>query len=152
MNTTVTVIEPTVVAKEVGHRLRMGFLIRLFGNYFVKGECQVFDWMKSLAESSYSGGLWDFYELSNGGHFMAPRIARLAAPGSTVSIESPNGSQVQVSDEAAGIIATMFALSHLAVFVAERGGDTDHLTNQYWFLRAYAIDHAEAPAIIAAVD
>ena len=83
---------------------------------------------------------------------MAPRIARLAAPGSAVDIESPNGAQVKVSDEAAGIIVTMFALSHLAVYVAERGGDTDHLTEQYWFLRAYAVDHAEAAAILAAVD
>lgn len=143
------VIEPTVTAREVGHSRRMGFLVQLFGNYFVKGECQVFDWMSRLAGPSYSGGLWDFYELSNGGRFMAPRIA---GQGETVEIESPNGTQVKVSNEAAGIIATMFALSHLAFYVAERGGDTDHITNQYWFLRAYAVDHTEAPAIIAAVD
>ena len=143
------VIEPIVTAKEVGHSRRMGFIVQLFGNYFVKGECQVFDWMSNLAGPNYSGGLWDFYELSNGGRFMAPRIA---GQGETVEIESPNGTQVKVSDEAAGMFATMFALSHLAFHVAERGGDTDHITNQYWLLRAYAVDHAEAPAIIAAVD
>jgi hypothetical protein len=147
MNQNVT--DPTVVATEVDGTKRMGFIAQLFGNYYVQGECQVFDWMQRLAGKQYSGGLWGFYELSNGGRFMAPRIAD---DGATVEIESPNGTTVQASNEATGIIATMFALSHLAFYVAERGGDTDHITNQYWLLRAYAVDHSEAPAIIAAVD
>lgn len=125
-------------------RDRLGFLERLFGRYFIQGEAEVFDWMGRLAQS-YTGGFWEFYSLSNGGHFMAPRMGR-------VKIEAPNDFEAEVSEEAAGIIACMYALSHLAFKVSHRGGDTDALTEQYIALRAFAADHAERELILAAVD
>jgi hypothetical protein len=35
------------------------------------GEALVFGWLDRLC-IDYSGGLWDFYSLSNGGFYMAP--------------------------------------------------------------------------------
>lgn len=138
--------ESVITATKVeDDRDRMGFLERLFGRYFIQGEAEVFGWMGQLAES-YTGGFWNFYSLSNGGHFMAPRTV------GRVRIAAPTHFEGEVSDEAAGIIACMYALSHLAFKVSQRGGDTDALAEQYIALRAFAADHAEKELILAAVD
>ena len=140
--------ETPIVATRVADEKRMNVLPQLFGNYFFKGEALVYGWMDTLS-TSYGGGFWDFYSLSNGGHFMAPQIAGDAR---TVQIESPNGFQVCVSDEAAGLIACLFALSNLMFDISGRGGDTTYLVEQYSLIRAYALEHAEAGAILTAID
>lgn len=90
----------------------------------------------------YSGGRWDFYALSNGGFFMAPHTDapfRIVCDG--------NGFDGEVSAVAAGIIATLMALSHLSFVV-----DDDGLIDQFYLLREYAVSHSEAGAIFRAID
>lgn len=50
---------------------RLACLPRHFGPRYVLVENAVFDMMGRLCPR-YTGGYWDFYELSNGGLFMAP--------------------------------------------------------------------------------
>jgi hypothetical protein len=143
-----TIPEPEISATKVhGSHERTTFLERWFGRYMIAGESEVFSWMGHLAESynNSQGAYWELYKLSNGGHFMAPRIGK-------VQISSPNEFEGEFSEEAAGIIACLYALSHLSCKVHESGGNTDALAEQFVALREYAIQHSEGQAILAAID
>jgi hypothetical protein len=60
---------------------------------------------------------------------------------------SGNGFTGELSANAAGIVASLFALCYLA----NRFGD-DKSINQYHWLREFAIEHAEASLIMRAID
>ena len=125
---------------------RLNFLPATFGRYFMRGESLVYAWMRKLSED-YSGGFWHYYTLSNGGHYMAPEMgdARL-----TLLVEG-NGYEGSMSADAAGIVATLFALGQLAAEIA--GTDAaDALIDRYHFLRGFAAGHPEAAAIYRAID
>ncbi|MDV1776613.1 antirestriction protein [Citrobacter freundii] len=66
---------------------RLMFMPKFFGQYWHFVENHTYNWMRKLSpenksqylssaldkiEAHYDGGEWDFYELSNGGYFMAP--------------------------------------------------------------------------------
>lgn len=57
------------------------------------------------------------------------------------------GFQGEVSAEAAGIIATLFAFSHLSF-----RQPSDRLSEAYGRLYAYSAEHPEAAQIIEAID
>lgn len=131
-----------VVATVVSDDERMTFLPRFFGGRLMMyGEALVFDTMRRLSPK-YRGGLWKFYTLSNGGYYMAPHVEtpmHLSVSG--------NWFEGELSGDAAGIVVTLFALSALSIEThIERIGDLFHL------LRDYAIEHAEARSILAAID
>jgi hypothetical protein len=120
---------------------RPQFLPRFFSRYMLKVEAQIFSQMRGLCEA-YHGGYWNFYELSNGGAFMAP-----AAQALLIEVDG-NGYQGSMSAEAAGITATLFALSSLSF----RYSDAELLAERFHQLRAFALDHPEAGAIFSAID
>lgn len=60
-------------------------------------------------EAHYDGGEWDFYELSNGGYFMAPNSREHYR----ISVQG-NYFDGLLSAEAAGMVATSFVLAQLA--------------------------------------
>lgn len=122
---------------------RMDFLPRLFGRrLLIIGEHTVFSLMERLSPADYGGGLWDFYELAGEPLYMAPT----SKPRFRLSWEG-NGYEGEVSAGAAGIIATLFAFSHLSF----RHGD-DALADGFARLHAYAADHPEASDIFQAID
>ncbi|MGH7117509.1 MAG: antirestriction protein [Acetobacteraceae bacterium] len=59
-----------------------------------------------------------------------------------------NGYGGHMSAEAAGINATLFALSSLSF----KYPDAQILAERFHQLRAFALDHSEASAILAAID
>jgi hypothetical protein len=74
-----------------------------------------------------------------------------AAPDQLRVEVSGNGFGGNVSADAAGIIATLFALGQLAS--EAQGTDAgDSLIDRYHFLLAFADGHAEAGAIFQAID
>ena len=91
----------------------------------------------------YRGGYWEFNALSNGGFFMAPRSTAVFA------VSSENGFEGQLSADALGITACLYAYSHLSF---TEGDFSETCARQYHLLREYATDHAEARAIVAAID
>lgn len=135
-----------VTALEVGDADRMRFLPVMFGNrLFLRGETLVYAWLGKLAPS-YSGAFWRFYTLTNGGCYMAPDLA------GAVRVEVfTNGFEGDLSADAAGIVATLFALCQLAE-EAQGSALGDAIIERYHLLREYAAAHAEAGSIFAAID
>ena len=121
----------------------MAFLPRLFGpRLFLIGEHAVYGFMERLSPADYNGGLWDFYGFKGEPLYLAPT----SRPRFHLSSDG-NGYEGEVSADAAGIIATLFAFSHLSF-----SHDAKALTDGFARLYAYAADHPEARAIFQAID
>ncbi|MBK9682651.1 MAG: antirestriction protein [Betaproteobacteria bacterium] len=122
---------------------RADFVHQLFGLAFpLKLEPTIFAMADMLAED-YNGGYWQFHALGNGGFYMAPDVDR----GFEVSCE--NGFEGTLSADALGITACLYSYSHLSF---GEGDFAETCAEQYHLLRALAMDHVEAGAILAACD
>lgn len=135
-----------LVANLVSDENRLSFLPAYFGpRLMMRGESLVYGWLSQLSED-YGGGFWSFYTLSNGGFYMAPDYdtkMRVVVPG--------NGFSREMSADAAGIVANLFALCQLASEAA--GTDAgDMLIDRYHALREFVDTHPEGGAIFAAID
>ncbi|WP_205790750.1 antirestriction protein [Burkholderia sp. Ac-20353] len=120
---------------------RLHFLPHYFGARYLHGEDYVFEWARRLC-STYNGGHWQFFRLSNGGFYLAPEIA---AP---VSVRwHLNSYEGTMGVEAFGIVVTLFALCHMA----ETFGDDSHI-ERYHLLREFAATHPERREIFRAID
>ena len=134
-------LTPPVAASLVSNAKRMLALPRHFGSLLLEAETTIFGSLRELS-ADYQGGYWHFYELSNGGFYMAPDVSepfRIEVVG--------NGYRGRMGSDAAGITACLFAYSHLS-FRFRGGPFGDH----YAWLLDFAADHAEAGLILAAVD
>ncbi len=133
-----------LTATRVPDQQRMRFLPRFFGRgaNMLIGESLVYNALSDLAPD-YDGGYWAFYELSNGGYYMAPDLdcdsIRICCAG--------NGYEGDMSPDAAGVVATLFALN--ALVWKTRSPRHEEMFDR---LRDYAGDHTEGPAIFAAID
>lgn len=111
----------------------------------MRGESLVYAWLRRLSED-YNGGFWNYYELSNGGFYLAPELT-----GRLCLEVDGNGYSGELSADAAGIVATLFTLGQLAA--DNQSTDVaDVLIDRYHFLRDFARDHAEAAEIFRAID
>lgn len=147
---TTAVAEDAIIATKVSDDKRMEFLPEHFGQHHPLGERLVYLHMRQLC-SDYSGGFWHFYTTSNGGFYLAPE-----SDGKPMHLSvASNWFDGDMSADAAGIVATIFALSH---FIAERNdlGATDDelsmLVDRYHALRDFAACHAERKSIYRAID
>lgn len=131
-----------IIATSVPENARMNVLPKFFGmRYMLVGENTINSWMRALC-STYEGGLWEFYELSNGGFYMAPcGVEKL-----DIQVRG-NGFSGTMSAEAAGITVCLFALCQLANQTAQA-----HIVDLYYKLREYALRHFESSEILAAID
>ncbi|WEJ89029.1 MAG: antirestriction protein [Klebsiella huaxiensis] len=102
----------------------------------------IFAWMDRLC-ADYSGGIWNFYTLSNGGAFMAPEENE----SSWSLFNILNGNGAEMSAEAAGIAACLIAYSHHTCRM-----ECDAMTEHYYSLRDYALNHPECNAIMHIID
>lgn len=135
-----------VTASLIASTDRMKFYPAAFGKtHMMRGEALVFDYMGRLSQD-YKAAFWHFYELSNGGYYMAPAIdteMHVEVAGNWFSGSMPA--------DAAGIVATLFALGQLAA-EAQDTKEGDVLINRYHALREYALEHANSTAILRAID
>ena len=131
-----------VVARQVEDPERLMTLPRHFGNRLLILEGTVYDFMRRFAPD-YRGGFWHFYELSRGGFYMAPEHE-----GTFRFSVDTNGYEGEISADAAGITVCLFAYSHLSF----RYADDDTFGDYFHRLREFAIQHAEASEIFAAID
>lgn len=142
MNINTSNVPSLVTAALVPEANRLNFLPRHFGRLMMVVEREVFTQMRDLCES-YSGGFFDFYDLSNGGCFMA------LSQSEPLKIEVlGNGYAGTLSAEAAGIVVTLFALNRLSF----RFPHLECLAERFYQLREFASDHPEAGEIFAAID
>lgn len=140
MSTSVITPHPATIVPD---ERRLEFLPNLFGRSpLIVAENAVYGFLERLSPLDYGGGFWDFYEYDGEPLFLAPKSkSRFRITGDIT------GFQGEVSAEAAGIIATMFAFSHLSFqFQSER------LSEGYGRLYVYSADHPEAAEIFQAID
>lgn len=120
---------------------RLQCLPDIAGRDCVVLEHTIYDMLSSMSED-YDGGFWEYYELSNGGFYMAPKSEiqfRMLCDG--------NGFEGVVNANTAGIIATAMAYSHLSF--RPRG---DRFARAYELLSDFIFQHSDAPTIRAALD
>lgn len=131
-----------ITAQQVEETARIDFLPTVFGSrLMMHGEAQVYAWMRKLS-ADYKGGFWQFYNLSNGGFYMAPTgLDKLHI------LCEGNFFAGDLSADAAGIVATLFALCYLANYAED-----DSIIERYHLLIEYAGLHEEASKIFRAID
>ena len=140
MNTAAYHTHAPIEAHQVPDDARIHTLPRHFGQHMLTVEDAVYRRMRRVAPE-YSGGYWHFYELSNGGFYMAPECEPLL-----LRVEG-NGYEGLMSSQAAGITTCLFAFSHLSFRIPDAV-----ISSHYYQLRDFALEHREAAAILAAID
>ena len=125
---------PIYATPVYNEELRLRRIYKEFGVYALQVERYIFNQFRALCPE-YDGGSWDFYEVSNGGWFMAPRDKE-----NYTLMCAGNWYTGTVSAEAAGIIACLYVYGNL------------QYADKYWDLREYAYQHPEAAKILAAID
>jgi hypothetical protein len=104
-------------------------------------EYAIFAFMRKLS-AQYTGGYWTYHELSNRGFYMAPQSDSRFL----IAVDT-NDFAGEMSSDAAGITACLFALSHLSFQVRN-----DQIAEHFHLLRDFALEHAEASVILAAIE
>ena len=131
--------------KHVSEKDRLKFLPKHVGLYMTRFETLVYEWMTRLDEE-YTGGYWEFYELDNGGFFLAPSEER------DYKLYSINYNEKVVSNIAAGITVTLFALNSLMVINNISDSMQSQLVDKYYALRDFAANCDEAAKIFSLID
>jgi hypothetical protein len=122
---------------------RMNVADTLFGvRYVTLLEPTIFN-MAGMLAAEYDGAYWQFYTLSNGGFYMAPREDTI------YDIDCTNGFHGKLSSSGLGLAACLYAYSHLSF-----GSDAfaDLCATQYHLVREYMFQHPEAESIARAID
>ncbi|EMT6396752.1 MULTISPECIES: antirestriction protein [Klebsiella] len=137
--------QTAITASVVPDELRIGFWPQHFGSIpqWITLEPRIFAWMDRLC-TDYHGGIWNFSTLSNGGAFMAPEAE---SNEKWTLFNSMNGNGAELTGEAAGIVACLMAYSHHACRT-----ECDAMTEHYYRLRDYVLNHPECSAIMHLID
>ncbi len=116
----------------------------LFGIHFpMRIEPYIYGITGKLA-FAYTGGYWSLYKLSNGGFYMKP------ADDIVFDVTCDNGFEGKLSADALGIAACLYAYSHFSF--SSSPALAEPCAEQYHLLRDFMFEHAEAGAILRAID
>ncbi len=136
-------ITASLVPEDDGKGGRLWFLPKYFGkNLYIRGEGLIYTWMQRLCRE-YKGGYWNFYELSNGGFYMAPADD----PRFQLECHLGNGFSREVSADTAGIVVTLFVLGQILEETLD-----GRIRKHYDALRDFAAQHIERAIIFKAID
>ena len=136
--------QPAIMATVVPEEDRLTFLPRHFGMHMLTVEHDIYSQFAHLCPT-YTGGYWHFYNLSNGGCYLAPSQASYSL------MHLGNDFEATVSGDAAGIIVSLFTFSHLS-FTLEEDPLGPRIANYFHWLRAFAAVHPESHLIFRAID
>ena len=131
----------TIKATLVNDANRLSFLPTYFGSSMFTAEQSIYNTLSSLCET-YKGAYWDFYELDNGGFYLAPQLDE-QLPICVIS----NGYEGILSADAAGIVSSLCVINHLCWKTS-----SEKMIDYYYWLRDFASEHVEASEIFAAID
>lgn len=144
MNTSDQSDTPSITRQLVPENQRMKVVSNLFGLHFpMRIEPLIFAMAEEIGHE-YRGGLWQFFQTSNGAFFMTPDFEA----NFTVSCE--NGFSGPMSADALGITSCLYCYSHLSF--SDNEGLAEVCTRQYHLLREYMFEHAEVASILRAID
>lgn len=122
---------------------RMAVTGKYFGLHWpLQIEPTVYGITERIAQE-YKGGYWDFYTLSNGGFYMAPKTD------DTFNVCCDNQYRGSLSADALGITACLYAYSHLSF---SDGRFARVCACHYHRLREYMFEHESVRDIIQATD
>jgi hypothetical protein len=139
--------EAKIVSELLTDEKRAAFISQHFGDNKILFFRAVFTIMRSISPTYHDVAErwhWNIYQLSNGGFYMAPCFDS----GFEIIIPYGNNWEGKVSADAAGIIVTMMALSHLSFEDIESIDFAEH----YHQLRDFMCTHIEASDIFGAID
>ena len=131
-----------IIATQIGDDQRLEFLPRHFERYMLILEQAVYSYLRLLC-AGYQGGYWDYFDLSNGGCYLAPS----ASKGYRIEVQG-NGFAGCLDAQCAGIVATLFALSHCSM----RYPTVERFSERFYQLREFACEHPDGNLILAAID
>lgn len=137
-----------IKSTEVPEQERLNVLPKHFQRHMMLVEQVVYEWMRRFCDE-YNGGFWAYFELSNGGFFMAP----MGMGGVTLS-NAMNQSSTIFSSEAAGITACLMAYNHIAHHYSGRNDEqaVELFVTHFDLLRDYAGQHPECGNIFMLID
>ena len=122
---------------------RLAITEKFFGiHYPLQLENVIYDITERMSKD-YIGGYWDFYTLSNGGFYMAP------SGDDVYRVTCDNMFEGDLSADALGIVATLYAYSHLSF---SNGRFARVSACHYHRLREYMFEHSEVKSILQATD
>lgn len=134
---------PSITCQRIAEGQRINHTAELFGiNFALRLEPFVYGITEKLAKE-YRGGYWHFHHLSNGGFYMAP------AADTPFHVSCENGFEGELAADALGIVACLYAYSHLSF---GEGEFAQTCAEHYHLLREYVLEHPEVDAILGAVD
>ena len=134
-----------ITATRVPDAQRLDFLPRHFGRHMMHIENYFYTRCATLLEG-YSGGYWQFYDLSNGGCFMAMEGDPMTF------FNADSGVRATLSADGAGIIVMLYVLSELSFRHASDETFGLLLGDRFHQLRAYAATHSDHEMIFNAID
>ncbi len=132
----------------VPNNQRMNFLPYLFSRDYLNGELNIYAYAARYIEG-YSGGMWQFCKLPNGGGYLAPTCKE------RYDICNPeNWYNGTMSAEAAGIFITSLVLNHRCWLHYHNDEEelSQHYVNRFEQLREFIQTHPERAEIQAALD
>lgn len=130
-----------ITKKLIEEKDRLGFLPLHIGNNILRYEFQIYRFMEVFCKN-YSGGYWNFYELSNEGIFISINTEN------DFHVCNPNNYfDDKMSAEAVSIGVNLYALNTLM-----DAPDPEPLINLYYALRDFACEHKEANKILQFID
>lgn len=136
--------QTNITRQQVSDKLRSQHTADLFGIRFpLNIEPAVYSIAGNIA-SDYNGAYWVFYSLSNGGFYMAPSSDQ------HYQVSCDNGYEGKLSADAMGIATCLYAYSYLSF--GSNQAFAELCANHYHWLRVYMYEHAEASAILSAID
>lgn len=123
---------------------RLDLTAELFSIHFpMRLEPFIYDFTEQIARE-YNGGYWNFYQLSNGGFYMAVNTDK------TYQVSCENDYEGTLSADALGITACLYAYSHLSFSRISEFAEV--CAQHYHWLREYMLEHPEAGSILQAID
>jgi hypothetical protein len=133
-----------ITCKKIEEEQRANHTGKLFGARFpFTLEPTIYSITSNLSRD-YTGGCWHFYELGNGGFYMAPD------DDTKFSVVSENGFKGTMSADALGITACLYAYSHLSF--SDSPDFAEKCAQQYHLLRELMFEHPEVKTILKAID
>jgi hypothetical protein len=133
--------KPAINAIPVPAHLRAQTLPKRFPGLFLVFEMNVYNYIDKFAKA-YTGGYWEFIDLSNGGFYMALQSHK------SFHVEvASNSFEGTMSADAASLVANLFTYCHLA-----NQHELDYLIKGFHALRDYASEHLEGRLILSAID
>ncbi len=137
----------TITKKIIRGKRRGNILPHYIGSKFIIFEQNIYGYTDHFVEG-YSGGFWQFYELSNGGFYMSVDCDK------EVTFENPDNYFSEIMDaDTMSIIINLYVTNHLAFKYHDSNDEAAAIfTRLYLHLLEYAKEQPNASTILRAID